>query len=196
MPLPRYVKGGCCADPVHVTNLTEPDFENELNTDLEMVEDLLLAWAQNHANGQTLIHFRAAADDPAASLSKLKIGGADFWPDSGPVHCIPAVYTAIAKAVMTAQEELSDVESIEPTKKRPRLESVVVMKEPGALSKPAPAPRPQRWSSGLLPSRPPRSGSEANRGGKTSWPPTRGGGHWRGPQRGGRWPRHRGDRFH
>jgi hypothetical protein len=68
MPLPRYVKNGCCSDPAHVTNLSEPDFENELNSDLEMVEDLLIAWAQNHANSQTLIHFRSAADDPAASL--------------------------------------------------------------------------------------------------------------------------------
>jgi hypothetical protein len=87
---------------------------------------------------------------------------------------------------MMAHEELSDVESIEPTKKRPHLESVVVMKEPSASSNTPPAPRPQGWSSGLLPSRPPRSGGEANRGGNTSWPPARGVGRWRGPQRGGR----------
>jgi hypothetical protein len=89
MPLPRYVKNGCCIDPAHVTNLAEPDFENDFNTDIEMVEGLLIAWAQNHANGQTMIHFRATADDPAASLSKLKIGGVDFWLASDPVHCIP-----------------------------------------------------------------------------------------------------------
>jgi hypothetical protein len=48
MPLPRYVKKNCCDDTEHITNRSEPDFEQELNNDLEMVEDLLIGWAQSH----------------------------------------------------------------------------------------------------------------------------------------------------
>jgi hypothetical protein len=173
MPLPRYVKRNCCDDTEHITNRSEPDFEQELNNDLEMVEDLLIGWAQSHQAGQTLIHFRALADEPAANISKLSIKGDSYWCEADPVHCVSAVYAALARAVVSAHDELSDIESVEPVKKRPRLESVVVVREPGANVTAAPAPKLQGWSSGLLPSRPSHGGGLSgsnSRGGKDGWP--------------------------
>jgi hypothetical protein len=57
MPLRRYVVTTCCKDPDHIANIADPEYKADLNTDLETVEDILLAWGQQHA----LVHFRGAA---------------------------------------------------------------------------------------------------------------------------------------
>jgi hypothetical protein len=166
MPLPRYIKNPCCAEPDHVTNITDTDYEPELNSDLEMVEDLLIAWGQQHPAGHALIHFRGIADDPAATLSQLTIKGTPFWDGSDPVHCTSATYEGLVAAIATAQEEFSDSESAEPAKKRPRLESVVVTRDepPKPVPPPGATSRPQGWSSGKLPARPATTSGEANGG--------------------------------
>jgi hypothetical protein len=112
-----------------------------------------------------------------------------MWPADDPVHCTEATYRALTMATVAAIEELTAGnagDSDEPAPKRSRLESVVVMRENAQGSNTAPAPIPQSWSSGVLPSRPDRG-----RGGPTGangWPRAKGFYQFRGRRfsRGGR----------
>jgi hypothetical protein len=181
MPLPRYVTGRCCSDPEHVSNFNDPTFETDLNSDMEMVEDLLTGWLQSFCNSGTLIHFRTTADNPEAPLNELTVNGSAMWPADDPLHCTEAMYRALTMATVAAIEELTAGtvgDSDEPAPKRSRLESVVVVRENAQGSNKAPAPAPQSWSSGVLPSQPACGRGGLNgRGGPTGvngWPRARG----------------------
>jgi hypothetical protein len=182
MPIPRYVAGRCCSDPEHVSNFKDPSFESDLNSDMEMVEDLLTGWLQSFCNNGAIIHFRTSADNPEVPLNELTVNGSAMWPSDDPVHCTEATYRALTMATVAAIEELSagnggGSDETEPAPKRSRLESVVVMRENAQSSKQAAAPAPQSWSSGVLPSRPARGrGGSNGRGGQSganAWPRAR-----------------------
>jgi hypothetical protein len=116
--------GGLEALDLNTVNLTKPGWvadkksAEELKSKLDMVEDLLIAWGQQHPAGHALIHFRGIADDPAATLSQLTIKGVPFWDGTDPVHCTTATYDGLVAVVAATQEELSDSESAEPAKKK------------------------------------------------------------------------------
>jgi hypothetical protein len=159
MPIPRYVTGRCCSDPEHVSNFNDPTFEADLNSDMEMVEDLLTGWLQSCCNSGAIIHLRTSADNPEVPLNELTVNGSAMWPADDPVHCTEATYRALTMATVAPIEELTagnvgDSDEPELAPKRSRLESGVVMRENAQGSKTAAAPAPQSWSSGVLPSRP------------------------------------------
>jgi hypothetical protein len=167
MPIPRYLTGKCCGADGHITNFAEQNFDADLQLDLEMVEDMLMAWLQSHKGSSALIHYRSIADTPEAPLKELCVEGEAMWQTGDPVHCTNVTYTVLTKAVMSAVEEPADTDSVseEPATKRRRLESVVVVREPPAIPNPTPVQKPQGWSSGVLPNRPTRGrGLTAPRG--------------------------------
>jgi hypothetical protein len=67
LPLPRYIKGSCCPDPEHVTNLNSPDFVDDISGGLEMVEEVLHSWVQS-------MERPATADGPAAERQRAMAG--------------------------------------------------------------------------------------------------------------------------
>jgi hypothetical protein len=150
VPIPRYVTQNCCVDKNHITNRSDPSFEPELMTDLEVVEDLITAWGQSHGGPSHIINFRTVTDEPDANLSDLKIGGSGIWLESDPVHATLELYAALAQAIAATCATLASEESLEPATKRQRLESVVVTREKPATSNTGVA-RPQSWSTGQLP---------------------------------------------
>jgi hypothetical protein len=196
VPIPRYVTQNCCVDQQHITNRSDPSFEPELMTDLEVVEDLITAWGQSHGGPSHIINFRTVPDEPDANLSDLKIGGASIWLESDPVHATASLYAALAQAIAATCESLANEDSLEPVAKRQRLESVVVTREKPATSNTGVA-RPQSWSTGQLPVRqasgPRPRGQRAFFGGQRgNWPKFVRGGSGRGGGRGGGW---RGGRY-
>jgi hypothetical protein len=150
-----------------------------------MVEEVLHGWLQAMERPATLLHYRSVVDVPDAPLPDLKPDGCAIWPADDNVHCIPALYAAIAQAIIGAASDLNE-QLGQPTK-RQRLESVVVRsaREHNLLKE-----RPQRppgWSSGVLPDQPKRGrGAQGGRHFRgRPWP--RGGrGFFRGGARGGR----------
>jgi hypothetical protein len=173
LPIPRYVSEKCCSDPEHITNFGSATYLEEISDELEGIDDLVRGWAQSRSCAAAdTIDYRMVLDEPAADLGKQSLDGSHIWADD-PVHAVQAVYTAVSLSVISSIDELGGDVS-EPQRKRPRLESVVV--RPKKRSDQLAKPKPQGWSSGVLPD----PGVHA-RGG------TRGG--QRGSQRGGRPPR-------
>jgi hypothetical protein len=185
LPLPRYIKGSCCPDPDHVTNLNSPDFVDDISGGLEMVEEVLHSWLQSLERPSTLLHYRSVIDVPDAPLTDLQLDGSPLWSMGDNVHCAPAVYEAIAQAIIGAVADLN--EATEQPAKRQRMESVVVR---SAREHNLPHERPVRppgWSSGVLPDRPRRGRGAPSRRFFRGRPWPRGGrGFFRGGMRGGR----------
>jgi hypothetical protein len=75
MPVPRYLTGKCCENESHITNFHDLAFDADLQIDLEMVEDMLMAWLQSHKGSSALIHYRSIADKPEAPLKELCVDG-------------------------------------------------------------------------------------------------------------------------
>jgi hypothetical protein len=146
LPIPRYVTEKCCADLEHITNYDSVTYLDDISDELDGAEDLVRAWAQNRPGAATAtIDYRMVLDEPAADLGEQKIDGGHIWADGDPVH---AVYSAVSLSIISSIDEFGGDVS-EQQRKRPRLESVIVRpkKRPEQQAK----PKPQGWSSGMLP---------------------------------------------
>jgi hypothetical protein len=89
-----YVSGSCCVDLELVTNLNNPDFEEDISGGPEMVEDTMHSWLQSMDRPLCTIallwmclrqHYQTSSWRGALS------GGEDDR-----VHCTAAFYSAMA----------------------------------------------------------------------------------------------------
>jgi hypothetical protein len=177
--VPRYVLGKCCDTAGHISNIAEPEFVQDLDSNLELIEDLLTGWAQNITDRADILNFRTVTDDPEAGLPDLQIEGDSIWSLADPVHGSDAMYKAMATALASMlrnPDPVTEPEVAQP--RRARLESVVVQREQHGAFK-VPARSTASWSTGSLP---PTRGT----GGRARGDPMRGR-FFRG--RGGGWAR-------
>jgi hypothetical protein len=165
VPAPRYVLGKCCNLAGHVSNFPEPEFVPDLDSNLELIEDLLTGWAQNITDRADILNFRTVADDPEAGLPDLQIEGNSIWSLADPVHGSDALYKAMASAGMLRNPDPVTEPDVAQPKRMP-LESVVVQREQHGAFK-VPARSTASWSTGTLP---PTRG----RGGRARGDPSRG----------------------
>jgi hypothetical protein len=175
VPVPWYIVAKCCPDREHIKNYTETDYSQDIESGLELAEDLLTGWSQNITSRADIINFRSVTDDPEQLLQDLRFEDEPIWAEEDPVHCSPRVYSAMAGSIADMLSNVFAESDAEPAAKRQRLESVVVQRS-GAASNAAPSRSTASWSTGsLLPSR--------GRGGKARGLPHRGR-SFRGRQRG------------
>ena len=98
-PMGRYVSSPCCENVEHVTNFREAEYGSNMERDLEEVRKNM----RGYIFGDNVR--RAVVLGPAPLMAKM---GVDCcWADD-PVHPLPAVYTELAKLVMSNLERLDD----------------------------------------------------------------------------------------
>jgi hypothetical protein len=130
IPVPRYVLGKCWDSTEHVRNFSDPEFVTDLESNLELGEDLLTGWAQTITDRADILNFRTVADDPEAGLPDLQIDGDSIWNLADPVHGSDALYSSMAATLvgmLRNPDPATEPEGAQP--KRARLESVVVQRE-------------------------------------------------------------------
>jgi hypothetical protein len=178
-PLPRYVLEKCCTDPGHIQNIDASDYVSDMEQNIEIIDDLLVGWAQEINGRSDYLNFRMVADNPDLPLQDLTVSGEQLWAAGDPVHGSNSYYTELAAAVTEmVRSALLDEGASMPAAKRPRLESVIV-KRRGDLHDSKKVSHTASWSTGSLP--PLRGGSGANSRGPFRGRSGRGGfrGRWR-----------------
>jgi hypothetical protein len=150
VPVPRYISAKCCPDREHIKNYTDTDYSQDIETGLELAEDLLTGWSQNITSRANILNFCSVTDDPEQLLQDLRYEDEPIWAEEDPVHCSPRVYNAMAGSIVGMLSSLFTESDAEPAAKRQRLESVVVQRS-GAASNTAPSRSTASWSTGMLP---------------------------------------------
>jgi hypothetical protein len=89
-PMPRYVTEGCCSNPHHVSNRTDPHFKSDLLIQLEGLKRSL----KNFFFNTRRRNFRLS--DTAADMRGLEDN--DIW-FVDPVHPVNSVYSRIAEGI-------------------------------------------------------------------------------------------------
>jgi hypothetical protein len=178
-PLPRYVLEKCCPDPGHIQNIEASDYISDMEQNIEIIDDLLVGWAQDINGRSDYLNFRMVADNPEMPLQDLTVSGEQLWAAGDPVHGSHGYYSEMAAAVTEmVRSALLDEGASMPAAKRPRLESVVV-KRRGDSHDSKKVSHTASWSTGSLP--PLRGSSGANPRGPYRGRSGRGGfrGRWR-----------------
>jgi len=175
LPLPRYVNGPCCADPGHVENAGDSNFDAILREGQAAVRRVLDQELTKLPN-KTAIYDPLSAFKATPSLSEtVSTGGVSIW-SNDPVHLSRAAYHDVLTSLQAAIDDLATI----PTG-RNRIQSIIPVTTQPRLQLPAPPPTPS-WILGELPSR------GAARGGQPSGGGQRGcGGRARWQAQGGRW---------
>jgi hypothetical protein len=162
IPVPRYVAEKCCKDPGHIKNINAPDYLVDMERNTDMVEEIIISWAQGINTRSEVFHFRAAADDADQALDELTVGGEPMWRYGEPVHCCDDFYKLAAEAIASTMGRGEDESAAEPPSKWQRPQSVIV-KRSGDDRAPKPKKPPASWSTGKLP--PQRGGGGRGGGG-------------------------------
>jgi hypothetical protein len=63
-PLPRYILEKCCSDPGHIQNIEASDYISDMEQNIEIIDDLLVGWAQEINGRSDYLNFRMVADNP------------------------------------------------------------------------------------------------------------------------------------
>jgi hypothetical protein len=159
-PLPRYITEKCCPDPGHIQNIDSDDYSSDMEQNIEIINDLLVGWAQQINGRSDYLNFRMVADNPDLPLQDLTISEEPLWAPGDPVHGSNCYYSELAAAVteMVRSAMLDDGAAL-PAAKRLRLESIVVKRQ-GDQHDAKKVQHTASWSTGSLP--PLRSSSGAN----------------------------------
>jgi hypothetical protein len=155
VPIPRYVTGKCCNAAQHITNISDPEYIAEMDSTIELVEDLLTAWGQSVTDWSDIFHYRTVMDDPDDATASLTVQGETIWTTEDPVHASLVLYKALAADILNligvSEDASADVGAgAGPPAKRARLESVVVQRKVSVAPK-VPTRSTASWSTGTLP---------------------------------------------
>jgi hypothetical protein len=180
-PLPRYVIEKCCLDPEHITNADDNDFLADIDSNIEILEELLNGWAQSINVRSEVFSFRMVADNPGDDLHALQVRSDPLWRAGDPVHGSVSYYAEMASAVVESVRAAIMEDGSEPPAKRARLESTIVRRP--SVDRPSKSHHSASWSTGTLP--PTRGRGGNTRGGPARGSRARGRGlWWRRPHRG------------
>ena len=176
LPLPRYVNGPCCADPGHIENASDNDFDTILREGQAATRRVLDQELAKLTN-KTAIYDPLSAFKAAPSLSEtVSAGGVSIW-SSDPVHLSRAAYHDVLTSLQAAIDGLASTPA-----GRSRIQSIIPVTAQPRLQLPAVPPTPS-WILGELPSRgatrggQPTRGTQRGRGGRARWQAR--GGRWR-----------------
>ena len=168
LPLPRYVNGPCCADPGHVENAGDSNFNSILREGQAAVRRVLDQELAKLPN-KTAIYDPLSAFKAASSLSEtVSTGGVSIW-SNNPVHLSRAAYHDVLTSLQASLDELAATPA-----GRNRIQSIIPVTTQPKLQLPVVPPTPS-WILGELPSRgatrggQPTRGIQRGRGGRAGW---------------------------
>ncbi len=144
VPLPRYVLVACCEDTSHVSNRQDPDFLREISGSEKSLIDAAAAGQRTmEARVLNILEFFSLLESPLQELTT--VDGTSIWAGER-VHRT-SIATRVAAMKMMAC--IIGGETVEPTNKRARLESVIPVR-----AIPLPAVKPVQPAPPPLPPRP------------------------------------------
>jgi hypothetical protein len=100
-------------------NIADPDYIVDLNSIIEMLENLIISWLQNINEWFEVFNFRTCADDPDDKLPDLQVGSRPVWASEDPVHRVPELYRMAAVTIIGAIAEDSLEGGGQPAPKKP-----------------------------------------------------------------------------
>jgi hypothetical protein len=99
LPMPRYVKEGCCSNAAHVTNIQSAGYLEMLSSAAHVVKNVMEE-VLGDGGKQPLYYSPLSAFGGESLLECRSSDGRSIWPTGDPVHLTPAAYGDIAAMII------------------------------------------------------------------------------------------------
>jgi hypothetical protein len=108
-PIPRYVTKGCCDDPTHVTNISGPEYDDELLDFQDQHRKILATWGTANGLNYDMIDPTCSVNPTEPTLrNRVTSSGCSLWGRGDGVHLSPGGYQDLAWTIgESADNDLS-----------------------------------------------------------------------------------------
>jgi hypothetical protein len=100
-PMARYLTKGCCEDPGHLTNRSDPDFGEKMKKDLLDAKYTMKSFLNESSHSHCVVMY------PAKDLEDAELS--NVWGDDDPTLPLPRVFDKMAAAVKVTKLQADSV---------------------------------------------------------------------------------------